>query len=43
VLVDLIREKIPSLTVPAPSAPAVGGAAAITAAEPRTEEIKSDA
>ena len=43
VLVDLIREKIPSLSVPTPSAPAVGGAAAITTAEPKTEEIKNDA
>ncbi len=38
VLIDLIREKIPSLSTPTPSAPAVGGA--IAAAEPKTEEIK---
>ncbi len=41
VLIDLIREKIPSLSSPTPSAPAVGGA--ITAAsEPKTEEIKGN-
>ena len=40
VLIDLIREKIPSLSTPTPSAPAVGGA--IAAAEPKTEEIKGN-
>ena len=41
VLIDLIKEKIPSLTTPTPSAPAVGGAIG-TATEPKTEEIKEE-